>query len=113
MDLDFNWSDFDWFDFNSRYLGLTLSHHLLPLDEIYQSPPHHKDHRFPVEIVSEIFLYTVPNDPRSRTNLMLVCRHWYGIMLSTPGIHSQLRINKWTTAKRLCGEFRHSVKHHK
>ncbi len=22
MDTDFNWSDFDWFDFNSRYIGL-------------------------------------------------------------------------------------------
>ena len=27
---------------------------------------------------------------------MLVCRHWYDIMLSTPGIHSQLRIYRGT-----------------
>jgi hypothetical protein len=30
---------------------------------------------------------------------MLVCRHWHEIMLSTPGIHSQLRIH-WTTRKK-------------
>ena len=27
---------------------------------------------------------------------MLVCRRWHAIMLSTPGIHSQLRIYRWT-----------------
>ena len=27
---------------------------------------------------------------------MLVCRYWRDIMLSTPGIHSQLTINRWT-----------------
>jgi len=32
-------------------------------------------------------------------NLMLVCRYWYDIMLSTPGIHSQLRIYDWTKKK--------------
>ena len=30
---------------------------------------------------------------------MRVCRHWHGIMLSTPGIHSQLRIYRWTRKK--------------
>jgi len=30
---------------------------------------------------------------------MLVCRHWRDIMLSTPGIHSQLRIYCWTERK--------------
>ena len=30
---------------------------------------------------------------------MLVCRHWHDIMLSTPGIHSQLRIRNWTEKK--------------
>jgi len=30
---------------------------------------------------------------------MLVCRHWRDIMLSTPGIHSQLRIYGWTEKK--------------
>jgi len=111
MDSDFDWSDFDWSDFNSRYLGLTLNsspsfpsnfyrtYHLLPGDGIYQPPPPHEAHLIPVEIFSEIFLYTVQDDPHSQTNLMLVCRYWRGIMLSTPGIHSQLRIYGWTEKK--------------
>ena len=115
MDSDFDWSDFDWSDFNSRYLGLTLNssssfpssfyknHHLLPGDGIYQSPLHLRAHRFPVEIFSEIFLYAVQDDPHSQTNLMLVCQHWHDIMLSTPGIHSQLRINSWTKKKDVEG----------
>jgi len=107
MDSDFDWSDFDWSDFNSRHLGLPLTslsaltsyknHDLLSWT--YQSPPRHKAHLIPVEIFSEIFLYTVQDDPHSQMNLMLVCRHWRNIMLSTPGIHSQLRIYGWTEKK--------------
>jgi len=81
------------------YVPHGKSDHLLPCDEIYQSPPPHKAHLIPVEIFSEIFLYTVQGDPHSQTNLMLVCRHWRNIMLSTPGIHSQLRIYGWTEKK--------------
>jgi len=112
MNSDFDWSDFDWSDFNSRYLGLTLnsassfspptlykSHDLLPWDKIYQSPRHPTPHRFPVEVFSEIFLYTVQDDGHSQASLMLVCRHWRDIMLSTPGIHSQLRIYSWAEKK--------------
>jgi len=111
MDADFDWSDFDWSGFNwSDYLGLTLNssssfpstfykiHHSLPWDGIYQSPLHLRA-RFPVEIFSEIFLYAVQDDPHSQTNLMLVCGLWRDIMLSTPGIHSQLRIYRWTKKK--------------
>jgi hypothetical protein len=32
---------------------------------------------------------------------MLVCRYWRDIMLSTPGIHSQLRILRWTRKKEV------------
>ena len=74
------------------------SHHLLPCHKAHQSSCH-KAHLVPVEVFSEIFLHTVQADSRSRTDLMLVCRHWYGIMLSTPGIHSQLRIY-WSTRKK-------------
>ena len=52
--------------------------------------------RLPAEIYSETFLYTVQADPHSRTKLMHVCRHWHDIMVSTPGIHSQLRIDRKT-----------------
>jgi len=91
-------------DVRSRYPGLTLtslfpptsykSHDLLP--RTYQSLPRHKAHLIPVETFSEIFLFTVQDDPHSQTNLMLVCRHWRDIMLSTPGIHSRLRIYSGT-----------------
>jgi hypothetical protein len=107
MDSDLNWPDFGWSDWNSRYRGLTLkspfpptsykSRDLLPWT--YQSPPRRKTHHFPVEIFSEIFLYTVQADPRFQTDLMLVCRYWHDIMLSTPGVHSQLRIYRWTEKK--------------
>jgi len=90
-----------------RYPGLTLtslftptfpkSHDLL-LDP-YQLPPLRIAQHLPVEIWSEIFLFTVQDNPHSQTNLMLVCRHWRDIMLSTPGIHSQLRIYGWTEKK--------------
>ena len=111
MDLDFDWCHFDWSLFNARYLRLDLNtasslssifykrHHLLPWSESFISLGRYKTRRFPVEIFSEIFLYTVQADPRSRRNLMLVCRHWHGIMLSTPGIYSQLGIYKWTEKK--------------
>jgi hypothetical protein len=78
---------------------LDKSHHVLPCEELHQSPPRHNAHRLPVEVFSEIFLYTVEADPRSQTHLMLVCRHWRDIMLSTPGIHSQLRVYRSTTKK--------------
>jgi len=98
-------------DVRSRYPGLTLTSLFPPtsykshdlLSWTYQSPPRHKVHLIPVEIFSEIFLYTVQDDPHSQTNLMLVCRHWRDIMLSTPGIHSQLRINSWTRKRDIKG----------
>ena len=71
----------------------------LARDEIDRSQAPHKSHLIPAEIFSEIFLYTIQADPRSRMELMLVCRHWHDIMLSTPGIHSQLRIHKATRKK--------------
>jgi hypothetical protein len=78
-----------------------LSHHPLfdPQPLFGLQPQRRHKARFPVEIFTEIFLYTVEADPRSQMNLMLVCRHWHDIMLSTPGIHSQLRINYRTTKK--------------
>jgi hypothetical protein len=110
-------SDFNSPDFNSHYLEPTdsisafvlstffPSHQLvpqsLPWDGTYQPPPHPNAHHFPVEIFSEVFLYTVQDDPRSQTNLMLVCRYWRDIMLSTPGIHSQLRIYGRTRRKHI------------
>ena len=45
------------------------------INKNYMSPPRHKAHLIPVEIFSEIFLYTVQADPHSRVKLMLVSRH--------------------------------------
>src|SRR5258706_3257149 len=114
MDSEFDWSGFDWSNFNPPSPFLTFdsesslfpstlyrSHHLLTRDEIHRSLPRHNAHRLPVEIFSEIFLYTVQADPSSRMELMLVCRHWHYIMITTPGIHSQLRIHRETKREDL------------
>ena len=105
-------SDSDRSEFNSHHIGLTSdgasslvpptfykSHHLLTRDEVHRSLAPHKSHLIPVEILSEIFLYTAQAGPRSQANLMLVCRRWHDIMLSTPGIHSELTIFEWTKKK--------------
>ena len=99
MDSDLDWSDivipdltFDTDSLWRRYFDKT--HHSLPWIE-----NHRKAYLIPAEIYSEIFRYTVHDDPRSRVRLMLVCRHWCNIMLSTPGIHSQLRIKNSTKKK--------------
>jgi hypothetical protein len=55
-----------------------------------------KNHIIPVEIFSEIFVFVIQAAPRSQRNLMLVCRRWHNIMLSTPGNRSQLRIGRST-----------------
>jgi hypothetical protein len=104
MDFDFDSSDRTWSDLRGRLAFRSLfpptyyrRHDLLR--QTYRSQLSYESHRLPVEIFSEIFLYTVQNDPHSQTNLMLVCRFWRDIMLSIPGIHSQLRISYWTKQK--------------
>ena len=55
-------------------------------------------HLLPAEILSIIFLLVVDDEyDRDRVRLMLVCRHWYAIVLSTPGITSLLWIRRSTT----------------
>ena len=58
--------------------------------------PFSKVDRFPVELLSEIFLLIVQDWSGHRTKLMLVCRRWRAIVLSIPGIHSQLTIGRAT-----------------
>ena len=53
----------------------------------------------PVEILSEIFMLVsqFPGDNQWNWRvLMLVCQDWHDIVLSTPGLHSQLRIRRAT-----------------
>ena len=66
-------------------------------------PPSHRTwcppvHLLPAEILSIIFLLVADNEyAGSQMPLMLVCRHWYAIVRSTPGITSILWIRKSTT----------------
>jgi hypothetical protein len=61
-----------------------------------------KIYLIPVEILSEIFLLMVESGKidlfkqTDQENLMLVCQHWESIMLSTPGICSEVRIHELT-----------------
>ena len=59
-------------------------------------PPLCPIHLLPAEILSIIFLLVIDYSS-DRVRLMLVCRHWYALMLSTPGIRSGLWIRKSTT----------------
>ena len=56
-------------------------------------------HLLPVEILSKIFRLVVydEQDEEDRVRLMLVCRHWQDILVSTPGIPSTLWIKNSTT----------------
>ena len=96
MDLELDSPDSDWPDLTSRCLGLIFDRETALFLSTFARL---NAHLIPAEIFSEIFLYTIQADPRSRTKLMLVCQHWHDIMLSTPGIHSQLRIYDWTKKK--------------
>ena len=59
--------------------------------------PPGKAHLIPVEIISDIFLLVVQGQAKYRKDLILVCRRWHAIRLSTPGIPSTpLRIRKST-----------------
>ena len=63
--------------------------------EVCPLPPGKADD-IPVEILSEIFLLIVQDWSGYRRVLMLVCRRWHDIILSTPGIHSRLTIRRAT-----------------
>jgi len=83
------------------------------LDSVWrknQLPPGKAD-LIPVEILSEIFLLVVQDWAWSRETLMLVCRRWNAIMLSTPRIHSQLAIRK-ATQKEVVQAFVQGTKTH-
>jgi len=84
-------SDSDW------YLGLDSdsdSDSDLPVNRPLLPPG--KADLIPVEILSEIFLLIVQDWSWCREYLMLVCRRWHAIILSTPGIHSRLTIRRAT-----------------
>ena len=53
-------------------------------------------HRIPVEILSDIFLLVAEEWEGYLEDLTLVCWRWHDIVLSTPGIHSPLTIQRAT-----------------
>ena len=70
----------------------------LNMPHMWRSPVH----SLPTEILSIIFLLAVEVwYDASRTRLMLVCRRWCAIVLSTPTIPSALRIDESTTVERV------------
>ena len=78
---------------------LTIPHHYFLSPYAYIPLRYCKVNTMPVEIFSEIFQLTTQENPRNRVDLMLVCRRWHAIMLSTPGIHAQLQIRRSTQKK--------------
>ena len=75
--------------------------------------PPGKANLIPVEILSEIFLLALEDlwYSENRMHLMLVCWHWHAIVLSTPGIHSELTIRR-ATQKEVVQQFIQSTKSH-
>ena len=58
--------------------------------------PASKAYLIPAEILSEIFLLIAQRSSRDRKKVMLVCRDWHDVMLSTPGVPSELWIRRST-----------------
>jgi hypothetical protein len=67
-----------------------------PLGPVYSLAHPAKVNLIPVEILSEIFVIVGQTWQSYQVTLMLVCLHWYTVMLSTPGVHSALRIRRAT-----------------
>ena len=90
-------------DRQSTAISQNLSHSIssmpLPLHAGYRPRRTCKAHLIPVEILSEIFLLIAEDSSMDRKNLMLVCRRWHAIMLSTPGIPAVLWIGRSTTTE--------------
>jgi len=77
--------------FRYRYFRIPSPH--FPLPPLLRTG---KADLIPVEILSEIFLLIVLHGSEYQRDLMLVCRRWHDILLSTPGIHSKLTIRRAT-----------------
>jgi len=63
--------------------------------------PPSKVHVFPVEMLTKIFMFAIQADPHSQKNIMLVCRRWHDIMLSTLGNRAKLWIGRSTRKKEV------------
>ena len=52
--------------------------------------------RLPVEMLAEIFALSISSHAHTPLELMRICRHWRGVVLTMPRIWSYLRLCTWT-----------------
>jgi hypothetical protein len=55
----------------------------------------------PVELLREIFLYSIESNHTEHGQLASVCRHWQSIITSTGSLWSTLRVGTWTERERV------------
>ena len=77
-------------------LLLSLQMHLTSSGVVHPLLPPAKVNRLPVELLSEIFLLVLQDQPRHQETLVLVCRRWHAILLDMPAITSRLWIRRAT-----------------
>lgn len=53
-------------------------------------------HRLPVEMLTEILLFSIYCHAHSPSRLMRVCRSWRAIILTIPNIQANIRLTTWT-----------------
>ena len=53
-------------------------------------------HRLPVEMLAEIFLFSIYCHAHSPSRLMRVCRSWSAVILAIPNIWVNVRLSTWT-----------------
>ena len=53
-------------------------------------------HRLPVEMLAEIFLFSIYSHAHSPSRLMQVCRSWRAVISAIPNIWSNVRLSSWT-----------------
>ena len=70
--------------------------HLTSSGVVRPLPPPAKVNRLPVELLSEIFLLVLQDQPHYQETLVLTCRRWYAILLDIPDITSRLWIRRAT-----------------
>ena len=55
----------------------------------------------PMELLREIFLYSIESNQTRSGHLASICRYWRSIITTMPGIWSTLRVGTWTDRERV------------
>ena len=55
----------------------------------------------PMELLREIFLYSIESNQTKSGQLASVCRYWRSVITTIPGIWSTLRVGAWTVKERV------------